>query len=174
MRGIDASFEKWRARKVKYREVNSLAYCAQAVMDEAQAMAKGGEPREAKQQKAPFELEELRAYLSKNAADLRGREDYCELAESLEKLAAEAGEYYTDLERLEQHLTVLEEKMAAIARVKQSEEDLLQARRDLDSTLRPYRSKMTAEQLSMLERQYLERWLLDKIGLPRLSLFYFR
>ena len=31
LRGIDAAFEKWRAKKVKHREVNSLAYCAQAV-----------------------------------------------------------------------------------------------------------------------------------------------
>ena len=33
---------------------------------------------------------------------------------------------------------------------------------------------MTAEQLAMLERQYLERRLLEKAGLPRLSLFYMR
>jgi hypothetical protein len=33
---------------------------------------------------------------------------------------------------------------------------------------------MTAEQLAMLEKQYLERNLLEKAGLPRLSLFYMR
>jgi hypothetical protein len=33
---------------------------------------------------------------------------------------------------------------------------------------------MTAEQLAMLERQYHERRLLEKSGLPRLSLFYMR
>ena len=32
----------------------------------------------------------------------------------------------------------------------------------------------SAEQLSMLERQYLERRLLEQAGLPRLSLFYMR
>jgi hypothetical protein len=31
---------------------------------------------------------------------------------------------------------------------------------------------MTAEQLSMLEKQFLERRLLDAASLPRLSLFY--
>jgi hypothetical protein len=51
---------------------------------------------------------------------------------------------------------------------------MLQARRELDATLRPYRGKMTADQLAMLERQYFERWLLEKAGLPRLSLFYLR
>jgi hypothetical protein len=64
--------------------------------------------------------------------------------------------------------------MAAIAQTHRTEEDLLQARRELDATLRPYRGKMTADQLAMLERQYLERALLDKAGLPRLSLFYLR
>jgi hypothetical protein len=33
---------------------------------------------------------------------------------------------------------------------------------------------MTADQLSMLEKQYLERALLEGAGLPRLSLFYMR
>jgi hypothetical protein len=40
--------------------------------------------------------------------------------------------------------------------------------------LRPYRSKMTAAQLAMLEQQYLERRLLESSLLPRLSLFYLR
>jgi hypothetical protein len=64
--------------------------------------------------------------------------------------------------------------MSAIARARQSDEDLFQARRELDSQLRPYRGKMTAEQLSMLERQYLARRLFESAGLPRLSLFYLR
>ena len=35
LRGIDSAFEKWRARKVKTQMVNSLAFCAQAVLTEA-------------------------------------------------------------------------------------------------------------------------------------------
>jgi len=116
----------------------------------------------------------LQSYLARNAGELRKRVEFGEIADSLEKLSAEAATHYADLEGLEQRLTVLEEKVAAIARTRQTEEDLLQARRELDATLKPYRSKMTAEQLSMLERQYLERWLLEKSALPRLSLFYLR
>jgi transcription termination factor NusB len=89
-------------------------------------------------------------------------------------LAAEAEEHYQDLEDLERRLTVLEEKMIAAARASQTDDDLLEARRDLDAQLRPYRGKMTADQLSMLERQYLERSLLEKSRLPRLSLFYMK
>jgi len=32
---------------------------------------------------------------------------------------------------------------------------------------------MKAEQLAVVERQYLQKRLLDEFGLPRLSLFYF-
>ena len=76
------------------------------------------------------------------------------------------------LEELEQRLTALEDKMSALARASVSEEMLLEARRELDASLRPYRSKMTAEQLALLERQYLDRWILQRSDLPRLSLFY--
>ena len=62
----------------------------------------------------------------------------------------------------------------AIARSRQTEEQMLAARQELDRQLRPYRGKMSADQLTMLEKQYLERHLLEKAGLPRLSLFYMR
>jgi hypothetical protein len=64
--------------------------------------------------------------------------------------------------------------MSAVARSNVSEDELFDARRELDATLRPYRSKMTAAQLSMLERQYLDRKILESADLPRLSLFYMK
>jgi hypothetical protein len=171
LRGIDTAFEKWRARKVKTQMVNSLAFCAQAVMTEAQIMA-GALPAKAAPVAPPFQESELRAYLEGNAAVLP---PICaEIAESLRKLAAEVEQHYADLEGLEQRLTVLEEKMIALARAGQTEEELLESRRELDRQLRPYRGKMTADQLSMLEKQYLERHLLERAKLPRLSLFYMR
>ena len=36
LKGVDDSFEKWRSRKRKHRFVNSVAYCAQAVLEAAQ------------------------------------------------------------------------------------------------------------------------------------------
>ena len=174
MRGIDAAFEKWRARKVKTQMVNSLAFCAQAVLTEAQIMAGTAQPRARRKAAPPFDQEELRKYLGENSTALRSVEGYAEIAGALERLAAETEQHYADLEALEQRLTVLEEKMVAIARTRQSDDDLLAARREMDLQLRPYRGKMTADQLSMLEKQYLERALLEKAGLPRLSLFYMR
>jgi hypothetical protein len=170
LRGIDAAFEKWRGRKVKTQMVNSLAFCAQAVLTEARIMAGTARPR--RESAPPFTLGELRAYLERNAGSLPPGHE--EIAASLRKLAAEAEQHYADLEALEQRLTVLEEKIIATARTRQSEEELLAARRDLERQLRPYRGKMTADQIAMLEKQYLERTLLEKAGLPRLSLFYMR
>ena len=171
MRGIDAAFEKWRARKVKTQMVNSLAFCAQAVLTEAQIMAGTAQPRARREVAPPFDQDALRTYLAENSTAVGAIEGYSEIATALARLTDEA---HTDLEALEQHLTVLEEKMIAIARTRQSDEDLLAARREMDRQLRPYRGKMTADQLSMLEKQYLERSLLEKAGLPRLSLFYMR
>jgi DNA repair exonuclease SbcCD ATPase subunit len=173
LRGIDAAFEKWHAKKVKVRQINSLAYCAQAVQEEAEAMAKGGALRRNQPVKPPFELEDLKRYLLANAAKLRSHKEACpEIAASLENLASDVEMHYGDLEQLEQRLTVLEEKMSSIAKSGESEEALLQARQQLDAALRPYRGKMTADQLTMLEKQFLDRNLLERTGLPRLSLFY--
>ncbi len=172
LRGIDSAFEKWRSRKVKTQMVNSLAFCAQAVLSETQVMAGAAPARSRKEAAPPFPLEELRAYLTTNAGALPP--EYAEIAATLESLGVEVEQHYNDLEGLEQRLTVLEEKMIATARARQTDEQLLQARQDLDRQLRPYRGKMTAEQLAMLEKQYLERNLLEKAGLPRLSLFYMR
>ena len=173
LRGIDAAFEKWRSRKVKTQMVNSLAFCAQAVLMEAQVMAGAAPANTARQPAAPpFSVEELRAYLKGNAVALPA--GYEQIAAALGRLADDVERYHADLESLEQRLTVLEEKMIAEARARQTEEMLLATRQELDRQLRPYRGKMTAAQLAMLEKQYLERNLLEQCGLPRLSLFYMR
>lgn len=172
LRGIDVTFEKWRSRKTRFQVVNSLAYCTQAVMAEAQLMAGTVPARQHADAAPPFPLEALRQHLERHAATLRTREGFEEIGTRLQEMAEKADEHYRHLEALEQHLTVLEERLRAVARLKQTEDELLAARRELDTQLRPYRSKMTADQLSMLERQYLDRRLLESARLPRLSLFY--
>ncbi|MGC8792335.1 MAG: hypothetical protein ACP5U2_02965 [Bryobacteraceae bacterium] len=174
LRGIDAAFEKWRSRPRRTQMINSLAYCAQAVLREAEAMAGRVPAPRARPASPPFSVEELRAYLESNAAAVRRLGDPVleQVAQALERLAAEIEQHVSDLEELERRLTALEDRMIAAVRARQSEEDLVAARRELDRQLRPYRSKMSAEQLAMLEKQFLERRLLESLGLPRLSLFY--
>jgi hypothetical protein len=168
LRGIDLAFEKWRAKPRKTQMVNSLAFCAQAILSEAQRMSGTDQPRPEKSDAPPFESTELHAYLTRNAGALR-LTGFDDVAASLEQLAAGP---LNDLEDLEQRLGILEQKVIATLRSRQSEEAALAARKSLDSQLRPYRSKMTADQLAMLERQYLDRDLLQSAKIPRLSLFY--
>jgi hypothetical protein len=170
LRGIDAAFVKWRSRPAKARiqSVNSLAYCTQAVGVEAQAMA-DGTPIARKEAKAPFSLDEVRSYIAQNAGALR-KAGLIALAESLEALDIEA--LYANLEELEQRLTAIEEKMIAQLRASATEDQLFEVRRSFDADLKPYRGKMSADQLAMLERQFLDRKLLEGARLPRLSLFY--
>jgi hypothetical protein len=170
LRGIDSAFKKWHKKPARARihMVNSIAYCTQAIAQEAQAMANNA-PVAKQDAPPPFSLEDVRAFLSRNASLLR-KAGHVDLAMSLEALDAEA--LYSDLEQLEQRLTAIEEKLIARLKSSATEEELFEARRSLDLQLKPYRGKMTAEQLSMLEKQFLERRLLDSAGLPRLSLFY--
>ena len=174
LRGIDQAFEKWRARPARARAhmVNSLAYCTQAIAKEAQAMADtaaGVTPSKPAQAAPPFTLDDVQKFVLGNAEILRkaGMEN---IAASLEALDLAA--LYQDLEQLEQRLAALEEKMIARLRAMASDEALFEARRSLDQDLKPYRAKMSAGQLAMLEKQFLERKLLQESALPRLSLFY--
>lgn len=170
LRGIDSAFEKWRTRPARARTqmVNSVAYCAQAIAVEAQAMA-NSTPAPRKEVKAPFPIEDLRAFVARNASTLKNA-GHADLASALESLDLDS--LFFDLEQLEQRLTAIEEKTIARLRAAASEEALFEARRALDRDLKPYRGKMTADQLAMLEKQFLERRLLESAGLPRLSLFY--
>ena len=170
LRGIDAAFEKWRTRpsRARTQKVNSLAFCAQAIATEAQAMADNA-PRAKRQSAPPFAAGEVRQFLAHNAGVLRDA-GHGDLADALD--AIDIDRLFEDLEQLEQRLTVIEEKMIARLRAAASDEKLFEARRKLDLDLKLYRGKMSADQLAMLEKQFLERKLLEAAGLPRLSLFY--
>lgn len=168
LRGIDASFEKWRGKRSKTQVVNSLAFCSQAVLTEAQ---RSPETPRSGPSPDPFSREEIEAFLQSNIQALRRQTGYDEVAQSLEALLQQLP---PDLEQLEALLTVLEQKLVAIARAKQPEAMALDAKKEMDAHLAPYRRKMGAAQLSMLEHQFLERKLLEQEHLPRLSLFYLK
>jgi hypothetical protein len=162
--------------------VNSLAYCAQEVLAAAREMQDPAEAKQSRKSEIPFTTDELAQSFRRNAGMIRqameragepARMMYAQVADSLEQLAAaaEAGQT-ADLELLEQRLSVLEEKMIAAAIQAAPEEESVQARTEMQRQLAPYRSKMNAEQLALLEKQYLQRRMLESAGLPRLSLFY--
>ena len=171
LKGIDETFEKWRSRKIKRRLVNSIAYCAQAVWKAAERTP--SKPR-AHTAEPLFAIDELHTHLEKTAKNIRLRPEapFQEVACSLDLLAANIQSEAQNLEELERRLTVLEEKLVAAVRSIQNDSTLYQMRQQLDQELRPFRSKMTAAQLAVLERRYLDSALLERVNLPRLSLFY--
>lgn len=191
LKGIDRAFESWgRSRRAAGgRQLKSLAYCVDAVLDaaeEAQEAAAGTGP-EVKSARAaePFSRDELRKYFERNATKLRGaaekqRATRAPLAARFEETAKRLDEIAPlidspgalDLEDLERRLTVLEEKLTAALSADADEEAMLAIRREMDRSLAPYRRKMTAEQRAQLERQYTQKRLFELFGVSRLSLFY--
>jgi len=76
------------------------------------------------------------------------------------------------LEDLERRLTVQEEKLFAALLTATPDDDLVAVRAEADRDLAPYRRNMTAAQIEQLHKQYVHKRLLEKCGVPRLSLFY--
>jgi hypothetical protein len=76
------------------------------------------------------------------------------------------------LEDLERRLTVMEEKLLAALLAATPDDDLVTVRADADRELAPYRRKMIAAQIDQLHKQYVHKRLLERYGVPRLSLFY--
>ena len=196
LRGVDDAFDKYDQRPSKSKKVNSLAYCSQAVLAAAEDMkeaAVGAASRASDEEKAQrepgFEAAQIAAFLRENAerlekAKLPERAGFAtgalarEEAASLREMAAaiESNGKNNDklprLEDLERRLTVLEEKLTAALSADADEEAMLAIRREMDRALAPYRRKMSAGQLAQLERQYVQKRLLEQFDLPRLSLFY--
>ncbi len=175
LKGIDDAFEKWRSRKHKRQFVNSVAYCTQAVMEAAQR-APSSQQHAAGPAQSPFPADELRCYLTSAAEAISQRPEqlFQSISSSLRDLTLQIECYLNNLQELESRLTALEEKLVSAIRTMQTDEQLFMMRAALDREIRPYRGKMTADQISMLERRYLENALLEQAQMPRLSLFYLR
>lgn len=188
LRGIDATFDKYDQRPSKSRKVNGLAYCSQEVLAAAEDMKEAavGASGESQPAKTPgFEIGQISDFLRANAdqldkAKLPEREGLrpgalaIEMARTLRDLAdeIERSGKLPRLEDLERRLTVLEEKLFAALLAAISDEELVRVRAEADHDLAPYRRKMAAAQIEQLHKQYVHKRLLEKCGVPRLSLFY--
>jgi hypothetical protein len=187
LRGIDDAFDKYDQRPSKTKKINSLAYCSQAVlaaaedMKEAAVGAAVGETKVSKPAAVPgFEPDTIAAFLRRNADLLQAaggvsvQTAALEASRTLRKLADEMGSKTKSprLEDLERRLTILEEKLFAALLAATPDEDIVTVRAEADRDLEPYRSKMASAQIEQLQKQYVHKRLLEKYGLPRLSLFY--
>ncbi len=160
LKGIDKAFESYqRSRRGAGKALKSLAYCTDAVLEAAEEQresAAGSGPKSGSAAAAEtFSREELKGYFAKNVdvtlLDVPGK---------------------LDLEDLERRLTILDDKMHAALTSHAPEEMMLKIRREVDGQLGAYRRKMKADQLALIEKQYVQKRLLEEFGLPRLSLFY--
>ena len=170
--------------------VNSLAYCSQAVLTAAAESARLdlALPSDGN----PFPTDKLVQYLTSNAQMLTKAAAQFEgaagtelrsVAVQLLQLADGCLDVETNkappdtnkpqgLEQIEQRLTGLENRMLAVLEGAAAQEALSAWRFEFRSTLADKLSKLGGEQLANLERQFLNRKLLEKAGLSRLSLFY--
>ena len=205
LRGIDEAFDKYAARQQKsptkrLRQVNGLAWCAQAVMEAAEqqreaatgvATAGGGDAD------AGFEAQRIADHLEaaaqaldaagideeshhKNALEAWGT-SLAALAVSVRSIARdvmgtglEPDKPTMNLEELERHLATLEEKLFATLTTHVPEELLLRFKSEAARDLSAYRSRMNGVQLRQIEQQFVHKRLLEHYRLPRLSLFYMR
>jgi hypothetical protein len=190
LKGIDRAFESYqRSRRGAGKPLKSLAYCTDAVLEaaeERQEAAAGAHSTNSESVKAePFPRADVKAYIEKNAAQLdkgaeRSAKASPELCVLLKNSASSLLGALTlletpgvlDLEDLERRMSILDDKVHAALLSHASEEMMLKIRREVDSQLSAYRRKMKAEQLALVEKQYLQKRLLDEYQLPRLSLYY--
>src|SRR5437879_343148 len=186
LRGIDSAFDSYDSKpaRAKTRKVNSLAYCSQEVLAAAEDMkeAATGSARTPVAEAPGMESSAVIAFLQKNAAALEKANVSAgaaalakEFAATLISLAeALGGESNTvlKLEDLERQLTVMEEKLFATLLASTPDGELVEVRAEADRDIAPYRRKMISAQIDQLHRQYVNKRLLERAKLPRLSLFY--
>jgi hypothetical protein len=189
LRGIDEAFDQWDRKPSKTRKINGLAWSAQAVLTAAEDMkeaAVGAMPEQRMSEAPPgFHSADICGFLRRNAdqlesAKLPAREGITpgplakETAQTLREIASglEAAKALPRLEDLERRLTVAEEKLFAVLLAAIPDEQIVAVRAEADRELAPYRRKMQAAQIEHLQKQFAHKRLLEKYGLPRLSLFY--
>jgi hypothetical protein len=191
LKGIDHAFESYqRSRRGAGKPLKSLAYCTDAVLEAAEEQleaAAGSSPKNGNAAaKDPFSREELRVYFAKNAAQIASVAEgkglltaefatrLREIAQSLNGMATLLDAPGTlELEDVERRLTILDDKLQATLTTNAGEETMLKIRREMDGQLAAYRRKMKAEQIALVEKQFLQKRLLEEFRLPRLSLYYF-
>ena len=196
LRGIDEAFDKHDARQRsttrRVRQVNGLAWAAQAVMEAAEQQkeaATGIDSDATPKVDAGFEAQRISDHLETAAQALDAAAiahdsvheswaaSLAAIGLTIRTLAAEVlspSNGDRQLEDLERHLSALEEKLFATLTTHVPEKLLLKFKTEAARDLAAYRSRMSAVQLRQIEQQFVHKRLLEHYQLPRLSLFYMR
>jgi hypothetical protein len=190
LRGMEAAFAKQAKRQSKVQKVNSLSYCAQAILSEFERFQESAvgkhEPANSASSQAQGERENLVQMMERTAGQLVqvseriGQEGlslaggfFESIAETLQSLKEEViASTHLDFEQLELRLSMLEDKILATLFAALSNEVLLRLRTEVNQELNRHRRGLKAEHLAMLEKKMMSKKLLERFGVPRLSLFY--
>ena len=180
LRGIDETFDKYdrKPERAKTKKINSLAYCSQEVLAATEDMkeAATGAAQKPDAADAGFEEDRVRGFLRQNAEQLGNSQPpagaQSAITEAAERLRSLAGAPLPPLEDLERNLTMLEEKIFGALLSATPDLELVEMRAQADREIAPYRSKMSGPQLDQLSRQFVNKRLLERARVPRLSLFY--
>ena len=190
LRGMETAFAKQAKRPSKVQKVNSLSYCSQAILSEFERFQESSvgkhEPGESVSARDQTERENLVQMMERTAGQLIqvseriGREGlslangfFESIAETLQSLKQEViASTHLDFEQLEMRLSMLEDKILATLFAALSDEVLLALRTEVNQELNRHRRGLKAEHLAMLEKKMMSKKLLERFGVPRLSLFY--
>ncbi|MGH9520158.1 MAG: hypothetical protein ACRD2D_10930 [Terriglobales bacterium] len=180
--GIDQAFEKFeQGRRRDAQKPRALVYCAAAVLDAAEARrqaAVGAPTAPATAADDHFKRERIADFLAGAEAKLAASPALPpavagEIAEELARLsAALASDVGLVLPELDRRLSALDDKLYSALLLATPVADLSRLKAELESDLAPYRRTLRPEQMAMIERQFTQRRLLERAGLPRLSLFF--
>ena len=190
LRGMEAAFAKQAKRQSKVQKVNSLSYCAQAILSEFERFQESAvgkhEAVDSASKQDQSERENLVQMMERTAGQLIqvseriGREGlslasgfFESIAETLQSLKEEViVSTHLDFEQLEMRLSMLEDKILATLFAALNDEVLLGLRTEVNQELNRHRRGLKAEHLAMLEKKMMSKKLLERFGVPRLSLFY--
>ena len=150
-------------------------------MKEAAVGADAREPQAAIQRIRSGET--VAAFLRRNADWLEAAEVAGSAAEFLQRSVRrncadsararrQIGDKIRALEDLERRLTVLEEKLFAVLLAATPDDEIVAVRAEADRDWLLIAAKCPGAQIDQLQKQYVHKRLLEKYGLPRLSLFY--
>jgi len=202
LRAINESFDAYDARAQKYRKVNSIFYCQQAVesafADYRLSQVGGGAPANESlepEQKTPdadaskseaFPKEVIQEFLARSdaelgqasqAASVSGRTD---LEDAIARARARVKEIMLEIslsnrvnaEAIERDLDAIDRMILECAAKSCGEEELKSIRAEAAAQLRSYRKKMDKTIYEQTLQNFVSRRLRDMNKIPRLSLFY--
>jgi hypothetical protein len=189
LRGMEAAFAKQAKRPSKVQKVNSLSYCTQAILSEFERFQESSvgkhEPGEPASTRDQNERENLVQMMERTGAQLIhferihqeglsvAEEFFESIAGTLQSLKQEViASTHLDFEQLEMRLSMLEDKILATLFTALNDEVLLGLRTEVNQELNRHRRGLKAEHLAMLEKKMMSKKLLERFGVPRLSLFY--